>query len=84
MKIDMSGDQPTIDARDLGALLDLSPDEVQLLMRGGEITSRFETGEGEDAGKVRLTFFHRGRRVRLTCSKDETVLSTTCVTTERP
>ncbi|PTX54697.1 hypothetical protein C8N43_3515 [Litoreibacter ponti] len=84
MKIDMSGDQPTIDARDLGQLLDLPPDEVQNLMRAGEITSRFETGEDEDAGKVRLTFFHRGRRVRLTCSKDGTVLSTTRVTTERP
>jgi hypothetical protein len=53
-------------------------------MRVGEIASRFETGEGEDAGKVRLTFFHRGRRVRLTCSIDGTVLSTTRVTTERP
>ena len=84
MKIDMSGDQPTIDARDLGQLLDLPPDEVQNLMRVGEIASRFETGEGEDAGKIRLTFFHRGRRVRLTCSKDGTVLSTTRVTTERP
>lgn len=84
MKIDMTGDQPTIDARDLGELLDLPPDEVQTLMREGKITSRLETGEGEDSGKVRLTFFHRGRRVRLTCSKDGTVLSTSRVTTERP
>lgn len=84
MKIDMSSDQPTIDARDLGGLLDLPPDEVQNLMRAGEITSRFETGEGEDAGKVRLTFFHGDRRVRLTCSKDGTVLSTSRVTTEQP
>jgi len=84
MKIDMSGDQPTIGARDLGQLLEVPPDEVQNLMRAGEVTSRFEIGEGEDAGKVRLTFFHRGRRVRLTCSKDGNVLSTTRVTTERP
>lgn len=84
MKIDMSGSQPTIDARDLGQLLDLPPGEVQNLMRAGEITSRFETGEGDDDGKVKLTFFHRGRRVRLTCSEDGTVLSTSRVTTERP
>ncbi|WP_298837787.1 DUF6522 family protein [uncultured Roseobacter sp.] len=84
MKIDMSGDQPIIDARDLGELLDLPADEIQALMRSGEITSRFETGEAEDAGKVRLTFFHQGRRVRLTCSNDGTVLSTSRVTAERP
>lgn len=84
MKIDMTGDQPTIDARDLGQLLDVPPDEVQTLMRAGKITSRFETGEGDDKGKVRLTFFHLGRRVRLTCSEDGTVLSTSRVTTERP
>ncbi|WP_323782753.1 DUF6522 family protein [Leisingera sp.] len=84
MKIDMSGDQPTIDARNLGKLFDLPPEEVQLLMRAGEITSRFETGEGKDAGKVRLTFFHGDRRVRLTCSKDGTVLTTSRVTSERP
>lgn len=84
MNIDMSGDQPTIDARDLGQLLDLPPEEVQRLMRAGEITSRFETGEGEDAGKVRLTFLHRGRRVRLTCTTDGTVLTTSRVTMEQP
>lgn len=84
MKVDMSSDQPTIDARDLGGLLDLPPDEVQTLMRAGKITSRFETGEGDDEGKVRLTFFHRGRSVRLTCSKDGTVLTTSRVTSGRP
>lgn len=83
MKIDMSGSHPTIDARDLGELLDLPAQEVQRLMRAGQITSRFETGEGADAGKVRLTFFFRGRRVRLTCHNDGTVLSTSRVTTER-
>jgi len=83
MKIDMTGDQPTINAVDLGQLLDLPTDEVQNLMRAGEITSRFETGQGDDKGKVRLTFFHRSRRVRLTCDADGTVLSTSRVTTER-
>lgn len=84
MKVDMTGGQPTIDARDLGALLDLPPKEVQALMRAGEITSRFETGENEDVGKVRLTFFYKGRRVRLTCAEDGTVLKTSRVSVERP
>ena len=81
MKIDMENGQPTIDARDLGARLDLQPEEVQALMRSGAITSRFETGEGEDTGKVRLTFFHANGRVRLTCCADGTVLTTSRVNT---
>lgn len=76
MKIDMAAGQPTIDAKDLGQLLDLAPDDVQSLMRAGQITTRFETGQGEDEGRMRLTFFHEGRRVRLTCAMDGTVLST--------
>ena len=83
MKIDMSGSQPTIDARDLGQLLDLPPDKVQNLMRAGEITSRFEIGEGDDEGKFRLTFFHRARRIQLTCDADGTVLTTSRVTSGR-
>ncbi len=81
MKIDMTGGLPTIDAGDLGGLLDLPPSEIQALMRAGKITSRFETGEGEDAGKIRLTFFYVGTRVRLTCAGDGTVLSSTRVKT---
>ena len=84
MKIDMSGEQPTIDARDLGDLLGLPPDRVHSLMRAGKITSRFEAGKGDDDGKVRLTFFYRARRVRLTCGPDGTVVSTSRVTTEQP
>lgn len=83
MKVDMTGGQATIDADDLGRLLDLPPSEVQALMRTGKITSRFEIGEGDDAGKVRLTFFHSDRRVRLTCAEDGTVLKTTRVNMER-
>lgn len=76
MKIEMSNGQPVIDAHDLGSLLKLEPSEVQSKMRTGEITSKYETGEGEDAGRFRLTFFHAGKRVRLTCSADGTVLKT--------
>lgn len=39
-------------------------EQVQALMRAGTITSRCEHGVGEDAGRHRLTFFHRGLRLR--------------------
>ncbi|PVA06633.1 DUF6522 family protein [Thalassorhabdomicrobium marinisediminis] len=76
MKIDMTRGQPVVDAADLGPLLGVAPADVPTLMRAGEITSRFETGEGEDAGRMRLTFFYNGKRVRLTCTTQGEVLST--------
>lgn len=38
---------------------------VRAAMRAGDLTSRCETGEGEDAGRWRLTFHHRDRALRL-------------------
>ena len=38
---------------------------MQALMREAAITSRCERGVNEDAGRHRLTFFHKGRRFRL-------------------
>jgi hypothetical protein len=76
MKIDMSTDQPTIDAADLGTLLGLDAKDVRDKMQSGDITTRLETGEGEDAGRMRLTFYYDGKRIRLTCTTDGTVLST--------
>ncbi len=76
MKIDMQLGQPTIDAEDLAGLLNLTPADVRDRMRDGRITTRLETGKGDDAGKMRLSFFHDDMRLRLTCSKDGTVLKT--------
>jgi hypothetical protein len=76
MKIDMQPGQPTIDATDLARLLNLTPADVRNRMHDGRITTRLETGEGEDAGKMRLSFLHDNMRVRLTCSEDGTVLKT--------
>lgn len=76
MKIEMDQGQPVIDARDLGTLLGMPPADVQTRMRAGDITSRFETGEGEDAGRFRLTFIHGDQRIRLTCAADGEVIST--------
>ena len=74
MKIEMQNGQPTIDAADLADLLEMKPDAFREVMCDGRITSRLEHGAGEDAGKVRLSFFHDGTRVPLTCSDDGTVL----------
>lgn len=76
MKIDLAGGKPTIDFVDLAVLLGVAPADVQEKMHSGEITSQFETGEGEDAGRFRLTFFYDAKRVRLTCDAEGTVLST--------
>lgn len=77
MKVAMTDGQPIIDAHDLGPLLGLESAQVLDKMRSGEITSKFETGIDADAGLFRLTFYHDGKRIRLTCTSDGTVLSTT-------
>lgn len=74
MKVQMNPDGVDIAAEDLGPLLDLDPSEVPAKMKSAEITSLFETGEGEDAGRFRITFWHGRRRVRLICAPDGTVL----------
>jgi hypothetical protein len=55
----------TIDAEDLGPLLGVDPPLVAGLMRTGQITSRSETGAGEDLGRFRLTFRYGAITVRL-------------------
>lgn len=75
MKLDVSGGRTTIDAHDLAPLLECAPADVPELMRTGQITSVFETGEGADAGRFRVTFRLGSTKVRLTCAADGTVLS---------
>ena len=76
MKIDLSKPEPTINAADLASALDLAPAQVKEFMRLGAITSRFETGVGEDAGTHRLTFWYAHTKLRFTCDADGTVLKT--------
>jgi len=63
-----------IDAVDLGPLLGVAPEEVQRLIREGQISILCEEGRDEDAGRHRVTFRHRGRRVRLTVNDAGKVL----------
>jgi hypothetical protein len=76
MKIEINDGQPVVDANDLGPLLKIDPADVQEKMRQGEITSLYELGQDEDLGRFRLTFRYLGKRVRLTCNMDGTVIST--------
>lgn len=76
MKVTLSKDGATIDANDLGPLLGISPAKVPEKMRTAEITSLSEEGEGEDAGRTRLTFWYAGKRVRIVCDADGNVIKT--------
>ena len=54
--------------------LELEPSSVQAMMRAGEITSLSERGVNEDAGRYRLTFFHKSRRFRLIVDECGTII----------
>ena len=73
----MTKDGFVVDAAVLSAAFDLPPDEVQALMRSGALTSRSETGVGEDAGRSRLTFHYRDRAVRLVVDQTGAILKQT-------
>ncbi len=59
--------------------LALEPSRVQAMMRKGEITSLCERGVNEDAGRYRLTFFHKSRRFRLVVDGTGTVIQRSIV-----
>ncbi|HVV92419.1 MAG TPA: DUF6522 family protein [Hyphomicrobiales bacterium] len=63
--VTFAADGIEIGAEAIAAGLGLAPAAVPPLMRNGEITAQCERGVGADAGRHRLTFFHRGRRLRL-------------------
>jgi hypothetical protein len=54
--------------------LELEPSSIQALMRKGEITSLSERGVNENAGRYRLTFFHKSRRFRLIVDESGTII----------
>lgn len=54
-----------VEASLVGELLDVPAGNVQTLMLSNAITSVCERGEGVHLGRYRLTFFYRGRCLRL-------------------
>ena len=68
-----------LDAGIVARGLGVDASRVQPLMRGGEITSLHERGEGEDAGRSRLTFFLGNRRFRLVVDDTGRVIENSAV-----
>lgn len=74
MKVDVTEGRITVAAADMAPLLDLEPDEFRERMRDGRIATLSESGEGEDAGRLRVTFQADRWKVQLICAADGTVL----------
>lgn len=75
-KVDIHDGSIDVDAVTIANGLDLDPALVPVLMKAGEITSACERGEGEDAGRYRLIFFHGDQRFRMTVDSSGAILAT--------
>ena len=73
-RIDLTEQGFIVEAQELAAAFGVEPGQVPELMRANRITTRCETGEGEDAGRHRLTFFFRNQALRLTVDAEGTIL----------
>lgn len=78
-RVEIGEDGVSVDAALLGEALGVPPSDVMRLMREGAITSLLERGEGEDAGRMRLTFFHGSRRFRLVVDETGAILQRSSV-----
>ena len=72
--IERKAEDFVVDAALLAQAFGLSQDEIRDRMRAGTITSRCETGEGEDAGRWRLTFHLGDRACRFIVDRDGNVI----------
>jgi hypothetical protein len=73
-KIEIHDGAMHIEASIVAQGLELEPSLVQAMMRKREITSLCERGVNEDAGRYRLTFFHKSRRFRMIVDGTGTVI----------
>ena len=73
-RVETNQDGFVVEAELVSDAFNLKPDEVQPLMRSGEITSICETGIDQDAGSSRLTFHYRDRAVRFVFDQAGTIL----------
>jgi hypothetical protein len=72
--IERDGDGFVVPARILAEAFGLTEAEVRKRMHDGTMTSRSETGVGDDAGRWRLTFYHRDRACRFTVDEAGSIL----------
>lgn len=72
--IEMTHGEVNVDAALIASDLELDPATVLEEMRSGRLTSRWERGVDNDAGRYRVTFFHGNRRLSLTVDANGEVL----------
>jgi hypothetical protein len=63
--VERNGESFTVDAAIVAEAFGLTEQELQAMMRKRLITSRYERGIDEDAGRHRLTFFKGKQRLCL-------------------
>jgi Family of unknown function (DUF6522) len=74
MQVEINDKTILVDAALLGELLDVVPGDVPALMREHAITSVCERGIDTHEGELRLSFFYRNRRARLSVDASGHVL----------
>ena len=72
--IEMADGEVNIDAALIASDLELDPATVLEEMRSGRLTSRWERGMDNDAGRYRVTFFHGNRRLCLVVDANGQIL----------
>ena len=75
MTVEFADGDVTIPAETLAPYFGVRPADVLSLMRTGAITGQLEKGADKDAGRYRLTFWHAGRRLRLTCDNGGDIIN---------
>ncbi|MBV0892597.1 hypothetical protein KTN05_12125 [Paracoccus sp. Z118] len=77
--VSLRGGDAEIDAGVVAAAFGMTQEAFREEMQAGRIASQIERGEGEDAGRVRLTFYSETRRVRFTCDATGAVIATNTI-----
>ena len=75
-QISFSDQMIEIDATLIAKGLGMHPDALRQAMREGHVTRTVEKGEGEDAGRFRVTFYAPNRRLRLLFNSEGIILQT--------
>lgn len=77
--VKFDGGAVEVDAAIVGKGLKIEASLVQPLIRSGKITCRHEVGEGDDAGRFRLSFFFGNRRLRLIVNETGSIIQQSAV-----
>lgn len=72
-----------IDAALVAKGLQMLPEALLAALRDGSVTRTIEKGEGDDAGRYRVTFFAPARRLRLFFTASGEILQTSSVAYSR-